>query len=97
MVICPFCELTGAPPGHERFIAGNRHAAALLDGYPVSEGHTLIVPRRHVPSVFDLSGAEQSDVWTWLPTSATRSARGSRRSRKDSTLGRMTVFRLARQ
>lgn len=44
-------------------MAGNRHAAALLDGYPVSEGHTLVIPRRHVPSIFDLSGAEQSDVW----------------------------------
>jgi hypothetical protein len=33
------------------------------DGFPVSDGHTLIVPRRHVRSVFELVGEEQLDVW----------------------------------
>ena len=30
----------------------------LADGYPVSPGHTLIVPKRHVQSVFELTEAE---------------------------------------
>jgi diadenosine tetraphosphate (Ap4A) HIT family hydrolase len=30
------------------------HAAALRDEFPVSDGHTLILPRRHVQSVFEL-------------------------------------------
>ena len=41
-----------------------RHAAALRDGFPVSDGHTLVLPRRHVQSVFELAGEEQQEVWS---------------------------------
>lgn len=36
---------------------------AFLDRYPVSEGHSLVVPHRHVESFFKLSSEEQSDLW----------------------------------
>ena len=36
---------------------------AFPDGFPVSEGHTLIVPRRHVPSLWDLFANELDDIW----------------------------------
>ena len=36
---------------------------AVRDGYPVSEGHTLVVPRKHAASLFELSHEEQSAVW----------------------------------
>jgi len=39
------------------------HARVLLDGFPVSEGHTLIVPRRHVASLFDLEAEEIEAIW----------------------------------
>lgn len=63
VISCVFCDLLGS--GHQggRLVAGNKHAAALRDGFPVSEGHTLIMPRRHVRSVFELAGEEQQDVW----------------------------------
>lgn len=32
------------------------------DAYPVSEGHTLVVPSRHVDDVFDVSAAEVRDM-----------------------------------
>ena len=32
------------------------------DGYPVSPGHGLLIPRRHVPSFFELSDEERSDL-----------------------------------
>jgi diadenosine tetraphosphate (Ap4A) HIT family hydrolase len=38
-------------------------AVAVPDGYPVSEGHTLVIPRRHVISIFELTVAEQSAIW----------------------------------
>lgn len=31
---------------------------AILDGYPVSEGHTLIIPNRHVETYFELTEFE---------------------------------------
>lgn len=37
-------------------------ALAIADSFPLSQGHSLIVPRRHVPSFFDLSAAERLAV-----------------------------------
>ena len=50
---CPFCQLPG-----ERIIGENDMAVAIRDGYPVTPLHTLIIPRRHVSSYFDLTGEE---------------------------------------
>jgi diadenosine tetraphosphate (Ap4A) HIT family hydrolase len=41
-------------------------ATALFDGFPISEGHALVVPKRHVASFFDLSLEEQSAVWVMV-------------------------------
>ena len=46
---CLFCEL---PKG--RVIAENKLAYAVYDGYPVTEYHTLIIPKRHTLTYFDL-------------------------------------------
>jgi len=52
---CPFCTLP-----EQRIIASNEHGIVIRDGYPVSEGHTLIIPRRHVGSFFEISERERS-------------------------------------
>jgi diadenosine tetraphosphate (Ap4A) HIT family hydrolase len=31
--------------------------------FPVTDGHTLVVPRKHIASVFDLCDDEQSPLW----------------------------------
>ena len=46
---CLFCELP-----KERIIAENNLAYAVYDGYPVTKYHTLIIPKRHTPTYFDL-------------------------------------------
>ena len=38
-------------------------AVTLRDGYPVSKGHTFIVPRRHVADFLDLTREEQAAIW----------------------------------
>ena len=50
---CPFCTLPTSRIVHE-----NEHCLAIRDAFPVSEGHTLIVARRHVGSLFELSDVE---------------------------------------
>lgn len=55
---CPFCRIESS-----RVIAANVVAVALRDAFPVADGHTLVVPRQHVASVFDLSDFDQSQVW----------------------------------
>ena len=65
MTACPFCEYLINRDVDERGgpIAANAHATALLDRYPVSEGHTLVVPHRHVESIFELNGEERASIW----------------------------------
>jgi diadenosine tetraphosphate (Ap4A) HIT family hydrolase len=41
----------------------NEAAVAFRDGFPVTDGHTLVVPRRHVTSVFELAPAEFAGIW----------------------------------
>ena len=40
----------------------SRNAIAFLDAYPVTNGHTLVVPRRHVSSIYELPANEQSEL-----------------------------------
>ena len=40
--------------------------AALADGFPVAEGHALVIPKRHVQNLFDLTEAEARDAWRLL-------------------------------
>jgi len=35
----------------------------IRDGFPVSEGHTLVMPRRHVGSFFDATAEELDAIW----------------------------------
>lgn len=56
---CPFCA-----PAEERILHESTHALALPDAYPVTDGHTLVVPKRHVERLFDLPAHELRDLWT---------------------------------
>lgn len=58
---CPFCEL---PPG--RIIADNEHGFVIRDAYPVTPGHTLIIPIRHVGSFFELRRDERGALLALL-------------------------------
>jgi diadenosine tetraphosphate (Ap4A) HIT family hydrolase len=58
---CPFCTL---PP--ERIIQENQHAVFVLDAYPVSQGHSLIIPKRHVASWFDVTAIERDSMISLL-------------------------------
>jgi len=58
---CPFCH-----PEPQRVLDGNELAIAIADAFPVSQGHTLIISRRHVADFFDLSGAEVTAVMELL-------------------------------
>lgn len=40
----------------------NALACAFFDSYPVSPGHALIVPKRHVPDYFSLTADEKMDI-----------------------------------
>lgn len=58
---CPFCNLPSVRIVHEKV-----SAIAIRDGYPLSPGHTLIIPRRHVASFFEASLDERTDLLALL-------------------------------
>ena len=58
---CPFCHL-----GPERIAGSNATGLIVRDAYPVTPGHTLIIPRRHVGSFFDLTPEERTGLLALL-------------------------------
>lgn len=55
---CPFCKAEST----REIIASSLLSIAFFDGFPVSPGHALIIPRRHVASLFDLTKEEKQDM-----------------------------------
>lgn len=58
---CPFCTLPGG-----RVVEENELALLILDGYPVSPGHSLIIPKRHVGSFFEATAPERAALLALL-------------------------------
>ena len=42
----------------DRIVVSNNLAYAVKDGFPVTEGHTLVIPKRHVTDFFGLTDDE---------------------------------------
>jgi len=64
---CPFCTLP-----ENRIVDHNALAVVINDGFPVSLGHTLIIPKRHVGSFFELNTDEQHAMLALLKTTKTK-------------------------
>ena len=55
---CIFCEVATT----DRVIDQTDHCFVIRDAFPVTQGHTLIIPKRHVADYFDLNPNEKSDI-----------------------------------
>jgi diadenosine tetraphosphate (Ap4A) HIT family hydrolase len=58
---CPFCS-----PEPDAVLLANEHGFVIRDAYPVSRGHTLIIPRRHIASFFEATAEEQAALLALL-------------------------------
>jgi diadenosine tetraphosphate (Ap4A) HIT family hydrolase len=56
-MICPFCN-----PVADDIVAKNDLCYARRDRYPVSEGHLLVIPFRHIPDFFLMTVEEKQAV-----------------------------------
>jgi diadenosine tetraphosphate (Ap4A) HIT family hydrolase len=54
---CPFCHI----PQDQRFYDGPL-VFGIWDSHPVSPGHALLIPRRHVATWFDASLEEKAEL-----------------------------------
>jgi diadenosine tetraphosphate (Ap4A) HIT family hydrolase len=57
---CLFCDIQTID--RKRIIAENNLAYAIKDGFPVTEGHTLFMPKRHVSDYFGLVQSEVNAI-----------------------------------
>ena len=55
---CIFCQLP-----KDRIWVETELNIAFLDHYPISAGHTLVVPKRHILMLHDLPANELSETW----------------------------------
>ena len=58
---CPFCTLPA-----DRIVASNELAVVIRDGFPISPGHTLIIPKRHFGSFFEATADERNSMLALL-------------------------------
>ncbi len=56
---CLFCN----PSRNLRLITESTNCYAIFDGYPISKGHALVIPKRHLSNYFELPFSEQSACW----------------------------------
>jgi len=58
---CPFCTLEPS-----RIAGANALAVRFDDGFPITPGHSLIIPRRHFGSFFEATAEERTALLSLL-------------------------------
>ncbi|UJA20956.1 HIT family protein [Thermoleophilia bacterium SCSIO 60948] len=57
------CVLCARVAATDSLVAETEYSAAFADEFPLSEGHSLVVPRRHETDLMALPDEERSDLW----------------------------------
>ena len=66
---CIFCTIP-----EDRVVLSSALACMIEDGFPISPGHSLVIPRRHVASLFELNEEERTALLTLLEQAKERVA-----------------------
>ena len=59
---CIFCEIIPT----NRVIDQGKKCLVIRDAFPVTKGHTLIIPKRHVSDYFDTTEDEKAEIQNLL-------------------------------
>jgi diadenosine tetraphosphate (Ap4A) HIT family hydrolase len=60
---CPFCKIES-----DRILWQDDRVFIIYDGFPISQGHALIIPKRHIESFFDATTEERDALLAGLDT-----------------------------
>ncbi len=61
---CIFCSYPKMPDGVDNLIAHRgKSAFVILNRYPYTSGHVMVVPFLHVPSIEDLTGKTRAEMF----------------------------------
>ena len=64
---CPFCSLPAS-----RIVQSNDIALVIRDAFPISPGHTLVIPKRHIGSFFELTEGERVALFALVVVARTQ-------------------------
>ncbi|MGL5330124.1 MAG: HIT family protein [Peptostreptococcaceae bacterium] len=53
---CIFCEMNN-------YVLENEVAYAIFDKFPVSKGHMIFIPKRHIENFFDINRNERESIF----------------------------------
>ena len=62
---CVFCDIlaSGEPDDVTKVVWRGGRVAALLNAYPYTNGHLMVMPERHVADLEDLTPEEHTELW----------------------------------
>jgi ATP adenylyltransferase len=75
---CVFCRILGSgePDDTTYVVWRDERVAVLLNAYPYTSGHVLVMPVRHVGDLEDLDAVESAAVWS-VVTDAVRAVKAA--------------------
>ncbi len=87
---CLFCALPSADPDEALVIVRGQYAYAVLNAYPYTSGHLMVVPIRHLGELDALDADEAAEVMTMTQqaTTAIRTAYAPQGMNVGMNLGR---------
>ena len=62
---CPFCD-------EQNYEFEGDLVFTKTDSYPVSKGHTLVIPKRHISDYFDCTESEVAELWALVDKTKNR-------------------------
>ena len=63
---CIFCDiLAGKRDGH--IVYEDKNHIAFLDKYPIDDGHTLVIPKKHYERITDMDSNDVGEIFSIVP------------------------------
>lgn len=62
MTDCIFCKIVEGQIPSNKVWEDGKHLA-FLDIHPIKEGHTMVIPKKHYPYLFDLTDTQLAELW----------------------------------
>ena len=63
---CIFCDiLDGKREGH--IVYEDAYHLAFLDKYPIDDGHTLVIPKKHFERITDMDSNDVGEIFSIVP------------------------------
>lgn len=72
-VLCAVIDAATATGRH--LVAATEHAVVVLNAFPYTSGHVLVLPRRHEHAVDGLDDREHTEVWRLVRDASTAAKR----------------------